>query len=177
MMVWNKTADELLLKLWTEGLSLTKVAEGLCEAGYDVKTRSTIAGRMHRLKQMGYEIEGRRVIEKSVEEKSAVEVKMEKTQKEIEEAAQARLAVFTRRGWRRFADQSPVDYLENNYGCKALMEERGVWDLPKCCGKIRACDPEGRRSSYCQEHYKLFHTGGGDRRYGEESKRYGGGVE
>jgi hypothetical protein len=53
-----------------------------------------------------------------------------------------------------------VDYLEAGYdACKAILESRGAYNLPKVCGKLRCEDARGNPSPYCLEHHRRFNTG------------------
>ena len=48
-----------------------------------------------------------------------------------------------------------VEYLLND-GCKAILDKRGEWDLPLCCGQPRDVDALGRPRPYCPRHVRIF---------------------
>ena len=49
-----------------------------------------------------------------------------------------------------------VQYLDNT-GCKALLDKRGKYDLPLCCGQPRCFTRNGSPSQYCKMHYLRFY--------------------
>jgi hypothetical protein len=168
-MIWTNEADELLLKLWMEGKSMLRTSLAMRSAGYDV-TRNAIAGRVWRLKHNhGITIKGRAApmnFDEEQQYKKSTD-KPKPSQAEIDEAAQSRLATIMKKASKAVMNEEPVDYLENHFGCKALLDQRGgPWNLPMCCGRPRGYDAEGRRSVYCQDHFNLFHNHPTERRYG-----------
>jgi len=57
---------------------------------------------------------------------------------------------------RRKAESRGVNYFENEDGCRAILDERGEWGLPKVCGDPRADDYTGTTTSYCLEHLEQY---------------------
>jgi len=50
-----------------------------------------------------------------------------------------------------------VEYLDRREnGCRALLDKRGRWGLPMCCGVTQAKDAFGTNTSYCAKHLKLY---------------------
>ena len=53
------------------------------------------------------------------------------------------------------AESRGVNYFENENGCKAILDERGEWGLPKVCGDPRVEDHNGT-TSYCWAHLSQY---------------------
>ena len=161
--MWDDRADTLLVKLWDTGHSMGKIAADLARAGYNV-SRSAIAGRKHRLIKRGIEVqrEGKRT--KPVKQLARMPtVKRVRVEPEV---AQAAVAEIEAASIDADAGLTGVDYFENE-GCKAVLDTRGDWDLPRCCGEPRGYDSLGRDSPYCPTHHARFniHVPGSRRTY------------
>jgi hypothetical protein len=167
--MWNDDADTLMLKLWNAGHSLGVTAAELAKAGYKV-SRGAVAGRKDRLIKWGAEVTRKgKVMQPTV-----------KTEKKKISNAEAGAARAARRLARKPSQTTPemaqatveaietasieadigmvgVQYFENE-GCKAILDIRGDWDLPLCCGQPRGIDSLGRDSSYCPTHHARFNT-------------------
>ena len=143
-MIWNEAADRLLVELWNTGASLSLVADKLREAGYGEVTRSAIAGRKN---CMPHELfrphPPGRWSKRSEARMSIVDSVSEPTKPKI----------------RKPKKPAPVgvEYFDNtDDGCRAILNQRGAWGLPKVCGELRANDHSGGRSSYCPDHLQQY---------------------
>jgi len=153
-MKWDSTADNMLVTLWAQGVTMAGIAQQLTAAGYPCK-RSAIAGRKRRLALRGHEFEEREV--------PAV------FQKERFINPPSTVAPPVDTGCVRH--DMGVDYTAlSSKGCKAILDQRGSDGLPMCCGKLRQ---DG--SSYCAGHTKRYFNPNyqsGRRSYGQSSKEY-----
>jgi len=152
-MDWTDDADRLLVSLWQAGGTLNSVRDDMLEAGYNV-TRNSIVGRKNRLKLMGVDIQVR---PRAVQPRRIAQMQQQRQQRALPPTPPPTLLAFP---VAPVADHDDgVDYLENGPdGCKALLEKRGSYGLPMCCGKQRVYDFDGSRSSYCSLHHRLYRT-------------------
>ena len=150
-MIWTDEADDLLIRLWDEGGSLSYVADGMKKAGYTV-TRNAVSGRRHRLPVQAFRRKTATTATKVVT---------------IERQPQQRSKPMTKTPSRgpvttieidAIARHPGVEYLDNDYhGCKAIMPSRGgPWDLQRVCGRPRGTDYNGNMSPYCPTHFRMF---------------------
>jgi len=153
-MTWTDEADNMLVTLWAQGVTMAGIAQQLTAAGYPCK-RSAIAGRKRRLALRGHEFEER--------ETPAV------FQKERFINPPSTVAPPADTGY--VTHSQGVDYTAlSSKGCKAILDDRGSDGLWKCCGKLRQ---DG--SSYCAEHTKRYFNPNYQRRAqqdGQSSKIY-----
>jgi hypothetical protein len=148
MMLWNDAADRLMLALWTAGNSLRKVAAELCDQGYNV-TRNSVVGRKYRLKEQGQDV-GRSSFNPSV--KAAKKKPEPKFHCDPADATVMKAIANACGGG--------VDYMENENGCRAILDKRGgPFNLHMVCGLPRTLDAQGSASSYCETHHVLYNTG------------------
>jgi hypothetical protein len=159
-MIWTEEADALLIKLWDEGGTLTKVADGMAASGYNV-SRSAISGRRSRIGRARFARQYHR-------EQTMTEPRVRNRRAPIGVAPIE-------------PDLPPppvmrcegVNYLDNpEDGCKAILDVIGTDGLRMVCGMLRGNDWAGSRSPYCRKHYKLFHNPPTPQRktYGESSQ-------
>ena len=106
-MSWDRAADQLLMKLWREGKSMSEMA------GQLGVTRGAIAGRKRRLTELGHEFEER--------ETPAAFVALRPPK--VNGVAHHDNGV-------EYLQLSPD-------GCKAILDKRGSDGLSMCCGKLR----------------------------------------
>lgn len=82
-MIWKTTEDELLLSLWRKGLSSSEIS---AQIG---RTRNSVIGRVHRLRDMGHDVSARERIviknKKKIEEKIFEDIVKDKEEKNEEE--------------------------------------------------------------------------------------------
>jgi hypothetical protein len=108
--MWTKAADQLLIKLWGEGKSMSDMAD---ELGV---TRGALAGRKRRLSEMGHAFDER--------ETPLV------FQKAAPPPPPKRNGVVHH--------DNGIEYLKlTEDGCKAILDKRGSDGLSMCCGKQR----------------------------------------
>lgn len=144
-MIWTDEADEILIRLWDEGKSLSYVTAGMNEAGYSV-TRNAIAGRKHRLPPEAFKRIARSqpVVARSLPA-TRVRARGKKPMTDKEPKEPKVDPMLTNKG---------VEYLElPAWGCKAILNERSEegWKLHKVCG-LRRVDG----SPYCRGHLRLY---------------------
>jgi len=126
-MHWTGQADNLLRKLLATGRSMTEIAAALAEEGYNV-TRGMIAGRKHRIM----------LTERAMPQKPATPKPA--APKPPKSAAK----------W------CGINYMDNDFGCKAILDQRGTDGLPMCCGLPRTERIQGGDSSYCAAHHAAY---------------------
>jgi hypothetical protein len=162
-MIWTDEADDLLIRLWDEGGSLAYVANGLLEAGYRV-TRSAVSGRRHRLPPAAFRRATTTAIKPIKERKPRPTRSKPPVTKPITKPPETDVVKVATRTPVSAAEVNAlarhvgVDYLEQTTsGCKAIMPSRsGDWQLSRVCGMPRGPDYEGRQSSYCPTHFRMF---------------------
>ena len=149
-MKWTSDADKLLARLWNEGETLSGVAKAMCEKGYNVN-RNQISGRKNRLKLMGVLLVVR---EQSPQIRVKINGNVVVPLPTIRSAS--RLPV-TEQELAMLARNPGVEYLAlDNYRCKAILDSRGEYGLPKCCGLLQGLDYSGGPTVYCQTHFRLY---------------------
>jgi hypothetical protein len=159
-MEWTDEPDHILLTLWRAGNSFGKIAAALYEAGYKVN-RNAVAGRIDRLRKRAI-IVGRKRAKPTVRCKT---VRKPKVKNDQQSPAHAAAFAETLQAVEA-ATTDGVEYMINEQGCKAILDKRGgEFNLPMVCGLSRTCDDEGRESSYCPTHHRLFNSGTSYRRF------------
>lgn len=143
MKIWTDEDDAVLNRLWDQGLSQTKIAR---EMGVTV---GSVAGRRGRLRYgpfLPYDPANRMM--KAMSKPRAEPVKNVPPELQpLPEVTTKHLEVLRA--------NPGVDYFEN-VGCKALLEKRGKWQLPMCCGRRCGYDHNGAQTSYCPTHFRLY---------------------
>jgi hypothetical protein len=149
-MMWDDKADDLLIRLWDEGGSLSYVANGMVSAGYQV-SRNAVAGRKHRLPVEAFR------------RRTTVSTMTTKRESSMRERSTPVSKITTRRPVtaaevEAIAQHPGVEYLDQpRWGCKAIMPTRGgEWKLQRVCGQPRCLDYNGSMSSYCATHFRLY---------------------
>ena len=155
-MIWTGDDDARLIRLWDSGLSQTQIAR---EMGLTV---GSIAGRRCRLRYGPF-----------LPNDPAYQIKLPKSRRKRAEPVKnippelQPLAEVTIKHLEIISRNPGVDYLANT-GCKALLERRGHWQLPMCCGRRCGYDFYGAKTPYCPTHFRLYTNPPAERR-----RRYG----
>jgi hypothetical protein len=147
-MIWTPEADAMLRELWEAGGSLTTIANAMHEAGY-VVSRSAISGRKSRLVTGAPFSKRRPAISTPAQHRSKMKFGPTTT---------APTVVKTKPKPGDPEPQEGVNYLENEWGCRSLLDKIGTDGLRMCCGKTRGPDYTGSQSSYCPDHFRLYHN-------------------
>ncbi len=156
-MMWDDRADDLLIRLWDEGGSLSYVAQGMASAGY-VVSRNAVAGRKHRLPLESFKRKSSTVSTNIV----ATRKQKPSTPRERGKQVSKQVKMPTRKPVtvaevEAITLHPGIDYLDHTDGCRAIMPSRGGrWKLQRVCGKPRCLDYNGSPSSYCMTHFRLY---------------------
>jgi hypothetical protein len=169
-MIWTEEADSLLIKLFDEGGSYGYVAEGMKARGYNV-SRNAIAGRKFRIAPKQVFRRQSPLPLKTIPPKAIHPVRPSNQPRSTQMSDKAATAPqqITEKDIEAIRTWEGVDYLAlPNNGCKAILDRPrgGQWLLQKVCGKPRATDANGNRSSYCKVHMSLYSNLGNIRRLG-----------
>ena len=171
---WPKEAHDKLLALWEGGFSAAQISEELRQAGYQF-SRNAVIGKCHRLAGSGV-VESRPKRQLHVaatirEKRSRKIIVLKKTistkvimPKRIPTAPDAPILYQAEVSLPIDGGYKPVEYLQlREHHCRSLLDERGSDGLPLSCGRNRVVIDDGRESSYCPEHHRLYTTTAAER--------------
>jgi hypothetical protein len=150
-------ADALLLAHWQAGDTMTQIMEALNKAGYAVPSRSAIAGRKNRLASK-YEFTRPGERPKRQNYRASTFIHRRRRPKAVKAVVKPVPEPVPEPEKTELFKVAPVvdhydgvQYFENEHGCKAVLDRKGDYLLPMCCGRKRVND-----GPYCVEHKKAF---------------------
>lgn len=141
-MLWSAEADELLIRLWDEGGSLSYVANGMTQAGY-VVSRNSVSGRRHRLPRECF----KRDLSAHAIDRIAPRARKTNKPKKTRPMTERKPVID-------LSTHEGIDYLDlQPWQCKAIIDgpRAGPWLLHKVCGL-----PRLHGLPYCRGHNRLY---------------------